>query len=119
MLQQVLVLHNRSFEIGWLPNTVGNLYRFPRQENRSSYFRLCEFDKIQSIDASEFQAENSESLSCSATCSSTTQCIVKYMVDDEFFSIQLDCTPDQFVELLKFYRQVESTADLLDQVFGP
>ncbi len=114
MLQRVLVLQDRSFQIGWLSGINENLYRFPLADGRSCYMRLSDFANIDYISSAEYIDHSSDEMK-----PSSTQCIVTtvdlYGCEIE---LQFDCTPDQFVALLKFYREVNQVADLTNQVFG-
>lgn len=108
-MQYSLNIQGRSFQIAFLSGLNENLYRFPRSNGRSCYLRLSMFDELIEIIPCVYKDEEELQLE-----PSTTQCIFATELGDE---MQFDCTPDQLVELIKFYRLLELRADLASQVF--
>lgn len=98
-----LVFKDRAFRLDVLISGDKFLCRFPRRNGRSSYLDLSFFNSIEFIDPAQYRNDTEGD----DVIHSQTSCIVAFQDGEEF---ELDCTPDQFVDILKLYRQFENAA---------
>ena len=96
-----LVFKDRSFRLDVLVASDKFLCRFPQRDERSCYVDLSFFDRIDAINSVQYKDDKEDVIP------SRTSCIVYFHGETE---CEFDCTPDQFVDILRVYRQLESVA---------